>query len=84
MSQITVGMVVQALRCHEQQARGLLQEVDKNIDRYANRALEVMGDRDIYNLMSELGRERARGRFDAVRMAQEYGTLYEEMKDRKA
>ncbi len=35
MSQITVGMVAQALRCHEQQARGLLQEVDKNIDRYA-------------------------------------------------
>ncbi len=32
---ITVGMVAQALRCHEQAARGLLQEVDKTIDRYA-------------------------------------------------
>lgn len=51
----------------------------ESIHRYAGKALEIVQDREIYNLMSEVGQERARTQFDAVRMAQEYGALYEEM-----
>ncbi len=56
---------------------------EKFIQRYVERTLEIIENRDIYNLMAELGRERAAERFDAARMAQEYGELYLELKARQ-